>query len=379
MQYLPNEKVEQIRAKAREFAEKEFPPFSTDCDRREAFPFELWKKGCQSNLVGVYIDREYGGAGLGFFGNAIVAEEFWRVDPGCGQVLVSVTVGSEMIQLFGTVEQKERYLRPLTRGDALMGAAITEPDAGSDVSSVSTSARRAGNDYVISGNKMFITNGTIANFLAVLCLTNPQGSSRHERHSTIMVETDREGYEANKLNGKLGIRASDTAEVSFSDVRVPQSHLLGHEGKGFYQVMAFFNLSRTYVAAYGVGVAQGALERSIAVMTNKKNDSQAFQFRVAEMATQIEAARTLVYRAAWLVDQGVVDPRLIAMSKWYSGEMAVRVTGEAMVIFGRDGAWRANNIERFYRDAKIIEIFEGTKDMEKTVVARSVLSSIGRS
>lgn len=379
MKFFPMNKVEKIRAKAKEFAEREFPPFSTDCDRTEVFPFELWKKGCQSNLVGVYIDRKYGGAGLGFLGSAIVAEEFWRVDPGCGQVLLSVTVGSEMIQLFGTEEQKEIYLRPLTQGDAIMGAAITEPDAGSDVSAVRTLARREGDDYVISGNKTFITNGTTANFLAVLCLTNPEGSSRHERHSIIMAETDLGGYEASKLRGKLGIRASDTAEVSFSDVHVPQSHLLGEEGKGFYQVMEFFNLSRTYVAAYGVGVAQGALEQSIEYMRNKSNYSQVLQFRVAEMATQIEAARNLVYRAAWFVDQGVVDRRLIAMSKWYSGEMAVRVTGEAMVIFGRDGVWRTGNIERFYRDAKIVEIFEGTKEMEKMIVARSVLSSMGRS
>ena len=198
---LTEEQRDIIRA-AREFAEGEFPEIAQECDRKEEFPRHLWKKACQLGFVGVYIGEEYGGAGLGFLEHCLITEEFWRVDPGIGQSILTSTFGSEMIQLFGTEKQKKALLPPLVKGEAITGAAITEPDAGSDVASVATRAIPEEGEYIINGSKSFTTNGTTANFIQILCLTNPEVESRHQRHSVITVETDREGFEATPLKNK---------------------------------------------------------------------------------------------------------------------------------------------------------------------------------
>jgi alkylation response protein AidB-like acyl-CoA dehydrogenase len=304
------------------------------------------------------------------------------VDPGLGSVLISATFGADMIELYGRDEQKEKYLIPLTRGEAVMGSAITEPDAGSDVSAVRTTAVKEGNDYVINGNKIFITNGTVASYFMVICLTNPHDASRHGRHSVILMESDREGFEANKLRHKLGIRASDTAELAFKDVRVPKENLIGEEDKGFYQFMEFFNRTRIHVGAEGVGIAQGAMEKAIKYAKERKqfgqplSSFQAIQFKIAEMATLVRAARNLVYEAAWKADTGGPDQKLTAMAKWFAGETAVRVAEEAIQVHGGYGYMADYDVERFYRDAKIIEIYEGTKEIEKLIIARALLKGL---
>ncbi len=284
-----------------------------------------------------------------------------------------------MIQLFGSEDQKKRWLPSLVQGKAITGAAITEPDAGSDVSSISTRATLEGDDYVINGNKMFITNGSIANFLQVLCMTDPEASSRHSRFSVIRIETDRKGFEANKLKNKLGIRASDTAEISLNDVRVPKENLIGTPGRGFQQFMVFFDHTRVHICAQAVGLAQGAMEQAIQHVRERHQfgkplaSFQATQFKIAEMATRIEAGRTLYQKAAWLVDRGKVEPDLISMAKWFTGETAVRVADEALQLHGGYGFIGDYDIERFYRDSKIVEIYEGTKEIEKIIIARKLL------
>jgi alkylation response protein AidB-like acyl-CoA dehydrogenase len=368
-----------IKKAAREFAEGEFPEIAQACDQEERYPRELVTKAAELGFTGIKIPEEYGGSGYGFLEKCLITEEFWRVDPGLGCVVTSATFGADMIELYGTEEQKKRYLTPLTTGEAVMGSAITEPDAGSDVSAVSTSAAKDGTDYVINGNKMFITNGTVASYFNVICLTNPDQSSRHRRHSVILVESDREGFEASKLHHKLGIRASDTAELYFKDVRVPQENIIGEEGKGFYQFMEFFNRTRIHVGAEGVAIAQGAMEKAIAhVKTREQFGStlssfQALQFKIAEMATRIQAARNLVYEAAHKADHGQLDRKLTAMAKWFAGETGVRVAEEAVQIHGGYGFIGEYDVERFYRDAKIIEIYEGTKEIEKIIIARTLL------
>jgi alkylation response protein AidB-like acyl-CoA dehydrogenase len=375
---LTNEQQDIIKA-AREFAEKEFPDLAQECDRKEEFHRPLWEKACELGFVGVFIPEAYGGAGLGFLEHCLINEEFWRVDPGIAFCILSATFGSEIILLFGTEEQKKKWLPPLVKADAITGAAITEPDAGSDVSAVSTTAILDDNEYVINGNKMFITNGTTANFLQVLCVTEPHAKSRHNQFSVITVETDRKGYEANKLKNKLGIRASDTAEISFSDVRVPKENLIGAAGRGFQQFMTFFDHTRLHICAQGVGLAQGAMEQAIKHVRERKQfgkplaSFQATQFKIAEMATRIEAGRALYQKAAWLLDQGRVNPPLISMAKWFTGETAVRVADEALQLHGGYGFIGDYNIERFYRDSKIVEIYEGTKEIEKMVIARALL------
>ncbi|NIS67729.1 MAG: acyl-CoA dehydrogenase [Proteobacteria bacterium] len=375
---LTDEQKDIIKA-AREFAEGEFPDLAQECDRTEAFPRALWKKACELGFVGVFIEEAYGGPGLGFLEHCLINEEFWRVDPGIAASILSATFGSEMIQLFGSEDQKKRWLPSLVQGKAITGAAITEPDAGSDVSSISTRATLEGDDYVINGNKMFITNGSIANFLQVLCMTDPEASSRHSRFSVIRIETDRKGFEANKLKNKLGIRASDTAEISLNDVRVPKENLIGTPGRGFQQFMVFFDHTRVHICAQAVGLAQGAMEQAIQHVRERHQfgkplaSFQATQFKIAEMATRIEAGRTLYQKAAWLVDRGKVEPDLISMAKWFTGETAVRVADEALQLHGGYGFIGDYDIERFYRDSKIVEIYEGTKEIEKIIIARKLL------
>jgi acyl-CoA dehydrogenase len=379
MDFELNNRQKQIRLAAREFAEGMFPQFAEECDLHETFPMELWKKACELGFIGVFIKKEYGGLGLGCLENGLIAEEFWRVDPGCGNIILS-TLGSEFIFLYGSEEQKKKYLPLLPKGEAIMGMAITEPDAGSDVSSIRTFAQKKENHYVINGNKMYITNGNIAQFLVVFCLTNEAEASRFKRHSAIIVETDRKGFEAKKLVRKLGARASETAEIRFANVEVPRENLIGpEEGEGFQQLMGVFNRTRITVAAQGVGIAQGGLEKAIKYSKERKQfgspiaSFQGIQFKLAEMVTLIEAARCLYHKAAWMADSGKIDPKIMSIAKWYAGEVAVRVIDEVLQIHGGYGYLGESGIERMYRDAKIVEIVEGTKEIEKMIIARELL------
>jgi alkylation response protein AidB-like acyl-CoA dehydrogenase len=368
-----------IKKAAREFAEGMFPEVAEECDLNETFPRALWKKACDLGFVGVFIDEAYGGPGLGLLENILIMEEFCRVDAGCASVILT-TLGSEFILLYGREEQKKKYLPGLTRGKAIMGMAITEPDAGSDVASVNTRALRVKDHYVINGNKMFITNGSIADFLVILCVTNEDEKVRSKRHSALLVETNRKGFEANQLKRKLGMRASDTAEIHFSDVEVPVENLIGEgEGEGFYQLMAVFNRSRVTVAMISVGVSQGGLEKAISYARQRKQfgsplgSFQGIQFKLAEMASWIEASRALCYKAASMVDRGKIDPKLISMAKWFAGEVGVKVIDEVVQIHGGYGYLGEYGIERLYRNAKLAEIVEGTKEIEKMIIARELL------
>ena len=379
MDFELTDEQKDIKKAAREFAEGAFPEVAEECDINETFPKALWKKACELGFVGVFIDEAYGGPGLGILENVLIMEEFCRVDAGCAGVILT-TLGSEFILLYGREEQKKKYLPGLTKGKAIMGMAITEPDAGSDAASITTTARRVKDHYVINGNKMFITNGSIADFIVVLCLTNENERVKSKRQSPILVETHRRGFEANQLKRKLGMRASDTSELHFSEVEVPLENLIGDvEGEGFYQLMAVFNRTRVTVAVINVGVAQGGLEKAISYAKQRKQfgnpigSFQAIQFKLAEMASWIEAGRALCYKAAWMVDHGKVDPKLISMAKWFAGEVGVKVIDEVVQIHGGYGYLGEYGIERLYRDVKLAEIVEGTKEIEKLIIAREIL------
>jgi len=379
MDFTRTREQQDIRKAAREFALGEFPERAQEFDRNETFDLDIWRKACELGFVGVFIDEAYGGAGLGFFEHCLITEEFWAVDAGMANAVITATFGAELLGLFGTEEQKNRYLPPLVQGQAITGTAITEPDAGSDVTMAITTALRDGDEYVINGTKMFITNGDIANYLLVFCQTDPDNPDRHKRHSFFIVETDRPGFEATKMHGKLGIRANDTAEVSLSNVRIPASNLVGEEGDGFRELMAFFNVTRLHICAMAVGIARAALEESIAHIKKRHQfgaplaSFQINQFKIAEMATKIRAARNLYYEAVWLADNGKIDHGLVAMAKWFSGEVAVRCADEALQMHGGYGYIDEYKVQRIYRDAKIVEIYEGTKEIEKIIVARSLL------
>ena len=379
MDFELSEEQKLIQETAFKFAVNEIEPIAKECDREEKYPKEVWKKACETGLVGVFIPTEYGGPGLGFMELALISEQLSRVDLGIGTVILTASFGSENIAMFGTELQKKRYLPLLVNGQAISAGAYTEPDAGTDVVGTRTRAVMEGNEYVITGNKMFITNGTICDWMVVLCVTRPNEGKKHRRHSLILVESDREGIVATKLRGKMGIRASDTAEISLENVRVPVENLIGEEGKGFYQLMEFFDATRTMIAAQGVGLAQGALDKTIKYVQERHvfgkplATNQAIQFQLAEMATKIELSRAITYKAAWKVDQDQADPALNAMAKYFSGEMAVWVCDKALQLHGGYGYMDEYDVQRFYSDAKILEIYEGAKEAEKITISRTLL------
>ena len=375
---LTKEQKDIIKAASR-FAKGEFTDRAIEFDRSESFDYKIWKKACDLGFVGAHIGEEYGGAGYGFFEHCLITEEFWAVDPGMGSAALSTTFGSELIIMCGTQAQKELVLPKLVKGEAIMGTAITEPDAGCDVTGAVTAAEIDGDHWIINGSKMFATNGTVAHFMLIFCLTDPDNPARHKRYSFILVPTGTPGFAATKIKGKLGIRASDTAEIALKEVRVPVENLVGEEGNGFYHLMEFFNRTRLHVCAQGVGLARSALEESVRYTKSRCQfgqpiaDFQVTQFKLAEMATRIRAARNLYYEAAWLTDQHKLDHALVAMAKWYSARVAVECADEALQMHGGYGYIDEYKVQRLYRDAKILEIYEGTKEIEKTIVAKNLL------
>jgi alkylation response protein AidB-like acyl-CoA dehydrogenase len=379
MDFTLSEEQRLIRDTTRRFALKEVAPIAAEYDREEKYPHELCQKAVEAGLLGPTIPEEYGGPGYGFFEQALISEELSRVDLGVGQCIEARSFGSQLIQFFGSEEQKKRWLPPLVSGEMVSSGAFTEPDAGTDVAAVRTKAVREADEFVITGNKMFITNGTICDYYLVLCLTDPKNEERFGRHSVIIVEADRPGVSSQKIHGKMGIRASDTAEVSFDQVRVPVVNLVGEPGRGFHQLMHFFDVTRTMVAAQGVGLAQGALDLALKytqermVFGKPLIANQGLQFQLAEMATRIELSRLACYKAAWLVDKGKIDPKLNAMAKYYAGETAVWVCDKALQMHGGYGYIDEYDIQRFYRHAKILEIYEGAKEAEKITIARRLI------
>ena len=379
MDFELGSRQKQIRLAAREFAEGELVPIGKECEAKGEFPRDVIKKAAQLGFIGVFIKKEYGGLGLGSLEDAIIHEEFWRAEPGLGQVFSQTTFGAKELILFGTEEQKKKYLPPLVKGEWVMGFSITEPEAGSDAASVITRAERVGEEYVINGNKVMISNGTEAKFLLVYCLTLPEEAQKSKRHSILLVETDRPGYKADKIHGKMGLHASDTANIYFNNVKVPKENLIGVEGNGFIQLMKFLDHSRVAVAADGLGLAQGAMEQAINYVKKRKQfgktiaSFQVTQFKIAEMATLVETARNLTYKAAWALDRGNPDTQVSAMAKWWASNVAVRVADEALQLHGGYGYLDDYPIERFYRAAKLLEIYEGTKEIQKDVISRRIL------
>ena len=380
MDFELSDEIEQIRSELRKFAENEIEPVATEYDVEEKTPHELIEKGAEMGLTGIQIPMEYGGAGYDALEGAVIVEELYAADPGCAATILGTAFGSEAILEFGTEEQKEEYLPPLAKGEQICGSAISEPDTGSDVSSVSTRAEKDGDEWVVNGNKMWITNGTVGDFFVVLCQTDPEAEGRYNGFSQIIVEADRDGFTSEKITGKMGIRASDTAELIFDDVRVPEENLVGNRGMGFLQQMQFFDETRTQVAAQGVGIAKGAAERALEYAQEREQfgkpiaEFQAIQHKLATMFTDLEAARNLTYKSAWSVDHRDEQlTTLASMAKEYASRVAVDVANEAVQIHGGAGYVNDFDVERFYRDAKITQIYEGTTEIQKNIIARELL------
>jgi acyl-CoA dehydrogenase len=366
------EELEETRKKIREFGLNEFKPeLAEKYDREEKYPNEIRKKAFEAGII------DYNNP----WGMLIAIEELCRIDAGLG---ISATVslfGEEVILLFGTDDQKEKYLTRVNSGELIMGLAVTEPGGGSDVAGIKTTATRSGNKFIINGSKMFITNGQIADFIVMLVRTSPPDGKRHHGLSTIIVDTKSKGFTANKLEGKLGVRATNTAELVLNNVEVPVENIVGPEGKGFYHIMTFFNISRVYVAAQGLGIAQGALDRMLLYIKKSRtlgvqdSSSESSQFILADVATKIESARLLTYKAASYLFQFKPNPVLTSMAKWQAAEAAVFAAEKAMELTGTTGI--SSDLERFYRDAKILEIWEGTSEVEKLIIARMLTKEEG--
>jgi alkylation response protein AidB-like acyl-CoA dehydrogenase len=369
-----------IQKAAREFAQGEFDKEKIlEWEQTHTFPREIWKKASQLGFIGIHFPEEYGGQGCGVTENILTVEEFCRKDSGVGIALSLADFSSELVLRFGTAEQKRKYLMPVARGQFISAGAYTEPDHGSDITLLSTTARKEQGSYIINGTKTFITNGTIADFFIVLCQTDSEANPSYRGQCTFIVDKGTKGFEATEIMPKMGIRMTSTAELSFSDVTIAASHLLGEESKGFYQVLEFFDESRIEIAAQALGIAQGAFDRALDYAKKREQfkkklvEFQITQHKLADMATKIEAARLLTYKAAWNFDKKHIDPKLTSMAKCFAARTAVEIADEAIQILGGYGYLTEYEVERFYRDAKITEIYEGTREIQKNTIASALI------
>ena len=373
----------EIQKAAREFARGEFDKeLALELDRKHEFPTQIWKKACDLGFVGVHFPEEYSGQNLGVLENIIIADEFCARDSGIGSAIILSSFASECILRFGSDELKQKFLPLVAEGQMLSAGAFTEPGHGSDITSLDTTAERDGDEWVINGTKTFITNGGLAGFYSVMCQTDAECQPSYRGMSLILVEAEQKGVTATDVGDKMGIHMMATAELNFKDVRVPVSNLIGEEGKGFYQVLEFFDESRILVAAQALGTAQGAYDRALAYVKEREQfgrkiaQFQVTQHKLADMATKIELARLLTYKAAWNFDKGRIDPKLTSMAKMYAARTAVEVAYEAIQLLGGYGYMTEYEVERFYRDAKICEIYEGTKEIQKNTIASAILGKI---
>jgi len=369
----------QLRRGVREFAEGEIAPHVMEWDEASRFPSEVMPKLAEMGLLGVLFPEEYGGAGLGYIEYVIAIEELSRIDGSVGIIVAAHnSLCSNHIYKFGSEEQKRKYLVPLVQGKKIGAWSLTEPEAGSDAAGTRTTAVRDAKGWVLNGSKTFCTNGHYADTAVVMAVTDRSKNSHGI--SAFIVEKGTPGFKPGKKENKLGLRASDTSELIFSDCRIPAENLLGAEGDGFIGSLKILDGGRISIAALGLGMAQGALAAATKYAKQRKqfgqtiSEFQAIQFKLAEMATEVEAARLLVYQAAWLADRKDVRfTKESSMAKLFAGEVAVRVANECVQIHGGYGFIKDYPAEKFYRDVKLCTIGEGTSEIQKLVIARQLL------
>lgn len=380
MEFELNEEQQQIKQTIRQFAEAEIGPHVQEWDEAQHFPVELRPKFAELGILGVLFPEEYGGAGMGYIEYATIIEELARVDPSIGLAIAahnSLCAGH--IFVGGSEEQKRKYLVPLARGEHFGAWGLTEPSSGSDASSMRTTAARRNGGWVINGSKNFITNATFAETTVALAITDRTAGTHGI--SAFVVERGAKGFSVAKKENKLGMRASDTAALVFDDCFVPDSNLLGEPGQGFIQAMKVLDGGRISIAALAVGIAQGAYEAALRYVKERHQfgrpiaEFQAIQFKLADMATQIEAARLLTYQAAALKNRGKVTTKESSMAKLFASEIAVRVSEESVQIHGGYGYIKDYPAEKFWRDSKLCTIGEGTSEIQRVVIARQILRS----
>ena len=376
--YQLSEELVMLRDIVRRLATEKIAPRAREIDATGEFPWDIKELLAKQELLGLPFPPEYGGSGAGEIALCVVVEEIAKVCASSSLIVAVQTLGALPIMLAGTEEQKQRYLPKLASGEQLAAYALTEPSSGSDATVMSTRAERVGGDYVLNGLKCFITNGGVADVYTVFAATNPE--LRGRGISAFVVEKDRPGFRIGKIEDKMGIRGSQTSELVFDDCRIPAENLLGREGEGFRIAMATLDRSRPGIGAQAVGIAQGATD--LATQWAKQRvlfggplaNLQAIQFMLADMETQTAAARELVYKAATLVDLGDKEMnKYSAMAKMFAADVAMRVTTDALQILGGPGYMKDLPLERMMRDAKITQIYEGTNQIQRLIVARNML------
>lgn len=384
MDFELSKSQQEIQKAVRDFVKGEFKKEVIEkLVENHEYPTAIWKKAAELGFIGIHFPEEYSGEGLGVIENILVAEELCRGDSSVGACLILADFASEIVLHFGSDEMKAKWLPKVAEGEVLSCGAFTEPDHGSDITRMDTIAVRDGDEWVINGSKIFITNaGEMAGFYSVLCQTDPDAAPSHRGMSLILVEADCEGVSTVDIGRKMGIQLMDTAEVIFKDARVPLKNLIGKENRGFYQVLEFFDESRILIAAQALGTAQGAFDRALKYVKSREQFGkkiaafQITQHKLADMATKIELARLVTYKAAWNFDQGRIDPKLTSMAKMVAARAAVEVADEAIQLLGGYGYMAEYEVERFYRDAKITELYEGTKEIQKNTIASSVIGKL---
>ena len=370
--------VEALREEVRKFAEKEIRPNVMAWDEAKTFPMQVMKQLGEMGMMGIIFPEEYGGSGMGYIEYAVVVEELSRVDGSVGiSIAAHNSLCSNHIYAMGSEAQKQKYLKPLASGKAIGAWGLTEPGAGSDAGNQMTVGKKEGSHWVLNGTKNFITHGTVGDIAVVMARTSPGKGT--DGISAFIVEKGMNGFRAGKQENKLGLRASDTSELILEDVKVPEENLLGDEGVGFRQAMKTLDGGRISIGALGLGMAQGAFEEAAKYSKVRHTfgkpiaDHQAIQFKLADMATQIEAARLLIYKAANLKDQGKAYGQAASMAKLYSSEIACKVADEAVQILGGYGYIKDYPVEKYYRDVKLCTIGEGTSEVQRMVIARNLL------
>jgi alkylation response protein AidB-like acyl-CoA dehydrogenase len=379
MDFELNHKQRTLKDAATTFCAQEFDSdIAMELDNAEVFPMELYKKAAMQGFSGLFIPKKYGGKGDGYLAFCLVMEELCRADSSLGLACMIGTFGSDMLLLHGTEKQKAKYLPPLCRGEAISAAAFTEPARGTDISTVDTHAVKHGDYWILNGEKTLITNAPVADFFIVLCQTASKDNPRKSQ-SLFIVDKKTEGLTATKLLNKMGIRCVTTGKVSFKDVKVRDSNLVGELNNGFCHSLDFFAVSRITIAAQAVGTAQGALEMALKYAQTRESSGQPivrFQqigAKLAQVATEIEAARLLTYKAAWKIDNDKVNPMLTSMAKLYASRVAVRATDAAVQTLGGYGYMGDYKVERAYRDAKVTEIYEGTSEIQRLAILKQLI------
>lgn len=378
MDFELTEEQQQIKMSVREFAEAEIAPHVMEWDESQHFPIELKPKLAELGLLGVLFPEEYGGAGMGYVEYASIIEELSRVDGSVGiSVAAHNSLCSNHIYQYGSQEQKQKYLVPLARGEHLGAWGLTEPGAGSDASGTKSIATRRDGGWVVNGSKNFITHAIHADTCVAFAVTDRQ--KRSKGISAFIFEKGMKGFSPSKKENKLGLRASETASVVFEDCFVKDENLLGEEGQGFVNAMQILDGGRISIAALAVGIAQGAYESALRYSQERQQfgkpiaEFQAIQFKLADMATQIDAARLLMYRAAWLKDQGKRTTKESSMAKLFASEIGVKVCEEAIQIHGGYGYTKDYPPEKYWRDSKLCTIGEGTSEIQRIIIAREIL------